>query len=353
LKRRGNLASDHPESVTATFALTFDKVQRINATATEILYTCAFLYPENIPEDILTRGVPELGAKLQTLADKSHEFDEAIATLNTYSLLRRDVENRMLSIHRLIQAVVQDTMNETEQRQWAERVVRAVNHTFPKGDYTTWTRCQQYLPHALASEVLIRQWNIHIPEAADLLNKIGLYLQMRAQYSEAEPLLKRALVMREQILGPEHPDTAASLNNLAGLYMNQGKYAEAEPLLKGALAIRDRMLGSEHFILTNSLHDLATLYMRQGKYAEAEPFVKHALTIDEKANEFNQQNVISDLNNLAGLYVQQLRYEEAEPLLKRALAIEEQIFGPQPPDPSTRKNYESLQKLIRQRDKAK
>lgn len=116
LKRRGNLASDHPESVTATFALTFDKVQRINTTATEILYMCAFLYPENIPEDILTRGVPELGAKLQTLADKSHEFDEAIATLNTYSLLRRDVENRMLSIHRLIQAVVQDTMNETEQR---------------------------------------------------------------------------------------------------------------------------------------------------------------------------------------------------------------------------------------------
>jgi hypothetical protein len=81
-----------------------------------------------------------------------------------------------------------------------------------KGDYTTWTRCQQYLPYALASEVLIRQWNIHIPEAADLLNKIGLYLQMRAQYSEAEPLLKCALAIEEQIFGPQPPDPSTRKN---------------------------------------------------------------------------------------------------------------------------------------------
>ena len=353
LKRRGNLASDHPESVTATFALSFDKVQRINALATEILYTCAFLYPENIPEDILIRGVPELSAKLQAGADKSHEFDEALAILNSYSLIRRDIENRTLTIHLLTQAVVQATMDENEQRQWAERVIRAVNHTFPEGDYTTWTRCQRYLPHALASEVLIRQWNIQIPEAAFLLNQTGLYLQMHVQYSEAEPLLQQALSMREQVLGPEHPDTATSLQDLGVLYVNQGKYAEAEPVLKHSLGIRERMLGPEHFILTNSLHLLAELYMRQGKYTEAEPFVQRALTIDEKVNGFNQPNVISDLNNLAGLYVRQSRYEEAEPLLQRALAIEEQVFGPQPPDTSTRKNYERLQKLIRQRDKAK
>ena len=40
----------------------------------------------------------------------------------------------------------------------------------------------------------------------------------------AEPLYKRALAIREKILGPAHPHVAASLNNLAALYGLQGRY---------------------------------------------------------------------------------------------------------------------------------
>ena len=58
--------------------------------------------------------------------------------------------------------------------------------------------------------------------------------------------MQRALAIREEVLGPEHPDTATSLNNLAGLYYAQGKYSLAEPLLKRALAIREKQLGPEH-----------------------------------------------------------------------------------------------------------
>ena len=46
----------------------------------------------------------------------------------------------------------------------------------------------------------------------------------------AEPLYERALAIREEVLGAEHPAVATSLNNLAGLYQKQGRYAEAEPL---------------------------------------------------------------------------------------------------------------------------
>ena len=43
-----------------------------------------------------------------------------------------------------------------------------------------------------------------------------------------------------------HPDTATSLNNLALLYDNQGKYDDAEPLYKRALAVREDVLGPMH-----------------------------------------------------------------------------------------------------------
>ena len=45
-------------------------------------------------------------------------------------------------------------------------------------------------------------------------------------YQDAEPLCKRALEIREKVLGSDHPDVAKQLNNLALLCQNQGKYEE-------------------------------------------------------------------------------------------------------------------------------
>jgi tetratricopeptide (TPR) repeat protein len=59
-------------------------------------------------------------------------------------------------------------------------------------------------------------------------------------------LYERALAICEQVLGPNHPDTARSLNNLAFLYQSQGDYEHAKPLYERALAIMERTLGSNH-----------------------------------------------------------------------------------------------------------
>ena len=45
---------------------------------------------------------------------------------------------------------------------------------------------------------------------------------------DAEPLCKRALEIREKVLGSDHPDVAKQLNNLALLCQNQGRYEEVE-----------------------------------------------------------------------------------------------------------------------------
>jgi hypothetical protein len=41
-----------------------------------------------------------------------------------------------------------------------------------------------------------------------------------AFYTEALPLYKRALTIREEVLGPKHPGTATSLNNLVHVGRN-------------------------------------------------------------------------------------------------------------------------------------
>jgi len=42
----------------------------------------------------------------------------------------------------------------------------------------------------------------------------------------------------------DHPDVGVSLNNLANVYRGQGRFAEAEPLLERALAIREKIWGA-------------------------------------------------------------------------------------------------------------
>jgi tetratricopeptide repeat protein len=53
-------------------------------------------------------------------------------------------------------------------------------------------------------------------------------------------------MVREKVLGPEHPDTAYTLNSLAGLCHDQGDLVGARPLFERALAIRNRVLGPQH-----------------------------------------------------------------------------------------------------------
>src|SRR5262249_30056439 len=89
------------------------------------------------------------------------------------------------------------------------------------------------------------QGQAEIDQAASL-NRQGQQYQEQGRYKEAEPLYRRALVIYERVLGPNHPDTATILDNLAALYQMQGRYGAAEPLVKRSLAIREKVLGPDH-----------------------------------------------------------------------------------------------------------
>jgi tetratricopeptide (TPR) repeat protein len=89
------------------------------------------------------------------------------------------------------------------------------------------------------------------------------------------------LTIREELLGPDHPDTATGLNSLASLHHAQGRYDDAEPLYTRALTIREEILGPDHPDTVISLNNLAKLYQAQGRYDDAEPLLTRVLTIFE------------------------------------------------------------------------
>ena len=144
LNTRGSLMADHPQSVTTTLSLSFEKVEQASEAAWELLCCLAFLHPDAIPDKLLEQGASQLGAQLQVVLTDGLEFESALGILRTYSLVRRNSDGATLTIHRLVQDVLKESMTEPIQRQWAERVVRAVNQVFPTGEFETWETCQQY-----------------------------------------------------------------------------------------------------------------------------------------------------------------------------------------------------------------
>ncbi len=335
LRRRGPTSSDHPETVATTWSLSFEKVERANPAAAELLRFCAFLHPDAIPEEVITEGAPALGPTLEPIAANLPELNEAIGILLRFSLVRRNRGTKLLSIHRLVQVVLKDAMDKELQRLWAERAVRAVNRTFPYMDYTHWLtivpQCQRCLPHALVCATLIEQEQIKDTEAARLLQQTGKYLYDCGQYNEAEQLLLQANAMYQQILGPNHTDVGHSLNVLGLLRIRQARYVEAENLFRQALAIWEKTLGPSHPNVATCLSNMADLYLDQGKYAEAEEFSQRSLSIREHILGPEHSEVAYSLLFLGEAYARQGKYAEAEQLYLRALSIREQTLGPDHP----------------------
>jgi tetratricopeptide (TPR) repeat protein len=329
LKRRGGLATDHPEPVATTWALSFERVEQADPLAAGLLRLCAFLDPDTIPEELLLEAARLSHTQGDAISPDELRINAAIEVLLRFSLIQRNAEAETLTIHRLVQAVIQDTLDKETQRYWEEKVVHTLYQTFPCAiNVDNWHLCQRYLPHVLACALHIEQWNFAFSEAAKLLNQTGYYLKEQAHYIDAERLYQQALTIREKTFGTDNPETAQSIYNLARLYFDQGKYDEAEQLYLRTLSICERISGTEHSDVAQSLNSLALLYWIQDRYEEAEPLFQRAISIREQIVGPEHSDTAHCLNNLALLYTSQGKYEEAERLHLRVLAIRKKVSQP-------------------------
>jgi tetratricopeptide (TPR) repeat protein/transcriptional regulator with XRE-family HTH domain len=330
LARRGGQATPYPESVATTWSLSFQRVEQTNPAASELLRLCAFVSPDHIPEELFTEGASYWPPVLQQAVTDRFAFNEMLETLLSFSLVKRLSEERLLSIHRLIQVVQMDRLPPEEQRRWSERLVRAITTVFPydpKGSMVAWSQSLRSLEQAQAGDALIQQYQLEIPEAADMLDRVGSFLHERALYTLAEPLYRRALHIWEQQKGPERFQMTTSLTGLVNIYREQGKYEEAEQLCLRALHIREQQMGPDHRETAASWHNLGLIRYKRGKYAEAEVAFQRSLVIAERRFGAEHYKTAYPLTGLAFLHQEQRQYEKAEMFYQRVLRIREQQMG--------------------------
>jgi len=114
-------SDDYPNSIATTWSLNFEQVKQTSDAAIDLLYVSAFLSPHGIPIELISEGANELGPVLSgSLADVKSDpcaLDPVFDPITKYSLIQRDPVSRTYSIHRMVQAVLKDKMdNDTQFR---------------------------------------------------------------------------------------------------------------------------------------------------------------------------------------------------------------------------------------------
>ena len=332
LGKRGRDISDHPDPVTITLALTFQKIAQLNPDALELLHFFAFLHPDALPDELLMHGASTLNGPLRAVASDPLALDAAIATLRRFSLIRQRTDSTTLNMHHLVQIVLKNDLTKKRQHQLASQAVRLINFIFPAVRFETWEGCERYLAQAVHCATLIHDYKLKLQEGGLLLERLGVYYYQRGCYTDAETYLTQALHLQEDNSRSDPSDVAQTLNSLALLYQELARYPEAETLYQRSLEIRERLLGLEHPKTAESLHNLAMLHGDRGNYQEARRLYLRVLALEEHAKGADHPDVASTLNNLALISYQQGRYSEAKATYEQALAIYERALSPNHPN---------------------
>ena len=326
LERFKPMFGKYPKSIATTWSINFEFIEQESPASSDLMRVSTFLCPEEIPLELFILGAKELGDNIATALEKVSEnplcLDEIVEPLSQFSLIRRNLVSRSYDIHRLVQAVLKDEMDDATRRLWAERAIRALCQVFP--DDPTFTNkglCERFLPSVISCTELIKQYEFDFDEGATLLNNTGSYLVEAGRYSEAERLFKQALEIVEKLFESECPKLAGYLSNLGWAIGRQDRFIEAEFMLKRALNVCGGLSNPSYPVILNNL---AEILRDKREFTEAKSYYEQAIAILEKEGE--SIYLASALNNLSELYRQEENVS-ARRLTERALSIKENVLG--------------------------
>src|SRR5204863_4853185 len=164
---------------------------------------------------------------LNILVGNSFELNKALGDLEQFSLIRHP-GNGIVSIHRLVQAVIRDNLQNEDKRRFMEMVVALFLCAFPPFEEDMRQTCRRYQAQVVGPLRAIME--LDTEDTAKVLLRVGNFLYVDGRYHDVEGFFSRAVKTYTRLFGLEHPDTLRSMNNLAETYRALGREKEAAAL---------------------------------------------------------------------------------------------------------------------------
>jgi len=211
-------------SVNITWEITMDKLRKESLLAANWLNACAYLASNDIPYFLM-----EEFTKTEKSNPEIQIYEEALGTLDNYSMISINEPNRSSSIHHLVQEVIRLKLQVEERESILVKVFDLLVRSAPEGVETLEyiAKVRNLLPHF---EAIILHLNnqLETPSEAlsilqaeikkdQLLVKLAEWYILLGYTIKAREIYERVLPIMEKHYGSNHPEVAKVLSNLAVL----------------------------------------------------------------------------------------------------------------------------------------
>lgn len=172
---------------------------------------------------------------------------------------------------------------------------------------------------------------------AEVCATIGFTYRRLGNFEKAEPLLRRALAIRELELGENDVAAAVSRHQLAQLILAYyGDLKQGEALIRDAANVfRQNTLNEypEELYLPFALNDLGVILRIQGRLDEAETHLRESIDLAFRSNEDREKNIAAPrpMKSLAELLIDRGELDAADVICREALDICQRVTLGQAP----------------------
>lgn len=228
--------------IIATWELPFQRIVASPDTqsrdAVDLVHICAFLHFESIPERIFKQSwhglpIPQssysscpefLKANKSWTEDYKDRIASALELLYNRSIVDRDPDKAICSLHPVVHSWAQDRLEESDQRQWLSWTISILAHSIsPHLEASGRQQRRELLPHL---DACTRQLQHRFPvfpdslERATEIEKFAWVYAENGMWKQAKRLQKAIVDCRARALGHSHEATLKALRALSHTLWN-------------------------------------------------------------------------------------------------------------------------------------
>lgn len=324
--QKESLLKDYPNTVATTWSISIKELEESCPDCIYLLNLCSFMAPEDIPIELIKKGsslLPWNG--IEIFSDKSR-MENALLSLKDYSLVK--YENKMLSVHRLVQLVTRSNVGKDKIDIWIGSLIKIINALLPDNINIKENRAIYYqlLPHLsniirLTEKNPIQDKDIN-KNMISVVDKVGTFLFNTSDFKGYIGYQKKCLNICQKIGDRQRESSCytklGTAYNRLGDYQKDKKYQEKS--LKICQEIHNHQGESKCYCnLGKAFHNLCNFW-KAIEYQNQS--LKICLDIGDRQGESNCYIDLGNAYYRLGDFKKDIKYQ------KKGLEICEEIKDP-------------------------
>jgi len=329
---------DYTHTVATAWRISLDRLNSTFPDAVDLIRYFAFMNPDEIQVEFLRAGAEVLPPNLRELILNRVKWTETVRLLETFSLIRVFGGGDKLSIHRLVQAVIQDDLDPAARSRVSVRIIELGLKSFPaipdreRGNIVLLETCRRFrsqVTFCLEQTQVARETS----QWLDLADRLSSLIFGDAFYLDAYRWARLILEINKKMLGNEHVDTIRNTRAVGMTLFMLGRVNEAFQIYRDNYNASKTIFGPEHLATVLCLEDISDCYSSMGRLQEGHQAREEALRIREKLGCGREDpETLRCMGALAFMLSNLGRFGEAEKLLSEVLDVQARVLGSLHPD---------------------